>query len=465
MERPGGWRQPPFVDWRRPMMPRDGGQWNCNNRFFPPPNFDPRFPPRYSPPTFDRSSFQRPPNAGHDGFLPQHSLRGGWARGRGGSGRSDIGGRTNDAPEEFSSKRGHGHFGRGGGSYRGGGKRPRIDKRDLPENNQFSCDTCDRGFKTADKLQEHISEHVKCSAAGCNYVAAAKLVQMHFDFQHRTGVAKKIWQLESKKDIDNWVLERKKNFPTAQNIVRKKQEITERRERGEVLEDREFGKMRGRGRGRGHRGRGGFTRGQGRGRGYGNRNQHMAANSECDSKLETENASADTGSKCPMEKKLLPDEDPLALLLRDDQNNCSNSRTSPVHSEGATKAPGMQLGGALGSLVSAYTNSDEDDDKDAAAKVKVSPIKVKPVTLIPKARLTLLEKLLGPAIRHERNVLFQCIRYITQNNFFDDKPVVVASSTELAPAPTSITDSDQPVAASTDAVNQTVVDDEIWDDV
>lgn len=36
-----------------------------------------------------------------------------------------------------------------------------------------------------------------------------------------------------------------------------------------------------------------------------------------------------------------------------------------------------------------------------------------------RRRITLLERLLAPDIRHERNVLLQCIRYIVQNNFFD----------------------------------------------
>ena len=31
---------------------------------------------------------------------------------------------------------------------------------------------------------------------------------------------------------------------------------------------------------------------------------------------------------------------------------------------------------------------------------------------------TLLEKLLAPEIRHERNVILQCLRYIVKKNFF-----------------------------------------------
>ena len=39
----------------------------------------------------------------------------------------------------------------------------KIDKRDLPENNVFVCETCDRGFKTEDKYKEHVGKHQKVS--------------------------------------------------------------------------------------------------------------------------------------------------------------------------------------------------------------------------------------------------------------------------------------------------------------
>lgn len=35
----------------------------------------------------------------------------------------------------------------------------KVDKRDLPENNMFLCEVCDRGFKTEDRYKEHISLH------------------------------------------------------------------------------------------------------------------------------------------------------------------------------------------------------------------------------------------------------------------------------------------------------------------
>lgn len=38
-------------------------------------------------------------------------------------------------------------------------KKQKVDKRDLPENNKFYCEVCDRGFKTDEKYVEHCATH------------------------------------------------------------------------------------------------------------------------------------------------------------------------------------------------------------------------------------------------------------------------------------------------------------------
>lgn len=106
---------------------------------------------------------------------------------------------------------------------------------------KFFCDTCDRGYKDEDKYQEHVNGHEKCKFEGCSYVAAPKLVQLHINLQHRSGLAKKIWSLESPEDIKKWREDRKKNFPTAANIAKKKEDRASREERGEVIQEEYFG--------------------------------------------------------------------------------------------------------------------------------------------------------------------------------------------------------------------------------
>lgn len=38
-------------------------------------------------------------------------------------------------------------------------KPQKIDKRDLPENNKYYCEVCDRGFKIEEKYNEHLATH------------------------------------------------------------------------------------------------------------------------------------------------------------------------------------------------------------------------------------------------------------------------------------------------------------------
>lgn len=91
-------------------------------------------------------------------------------------------------------------------------KRQKVDRRDLPENNVFVCETCDRGFKTEELYRTHLNNHEKCPVSGCQFAAHPKIVRLHYECQHRSGLAKKIWQLESKEDIARWIADRKKKL-------------------------------------------------------------------------------------------------------------------------------------------------------------------------------------------------------------------------------------------------------------
>jgi len=37
----------------------------------------------------------------------------------------------------------------------------KVDKRDLPENNRFFCEACDRGYKDEEKYNLHVAGHQK----------------------------------------------------------------------------------------------------------------------------------------------------------------------------------------------------------------------------------------------------------------------------------------------------------------
>ncbi|XP_071164909.1 putative uncharacterized protein DDB_G0282133 isoform X1 [Mytilus edulis] len=124
-------------------------------------------------------------------------------------------------------------------------KKEEVVKGDNPENNKFYCDTCDRGFSQECQYTEHCGFHKQCSYTGCSFVAAPKLVNLHVQMQHKSGLAKKIWSVESQDDIEKWKEERRLKFPTTVNIEKKKAILEEKKSRGEVLETKYFGKMKG----------------------------------------------------------------------------------------------------------------------------------------------------------------------------------------------------------------------------
>lgn len=74
----------------------------------------------------------------------------------------------------------------------------------------FSCDRCDRSFKSAELLAEHVAEHIPCGIDGCPFVAHPKIVEKHIQMQHETGLASKIMKLTTPEEIDRWREERKK---------------------------------------------------------------------------------------------------------------------------------------------------------------------------------------------------------------------------------------------------------------
>lgn len=109
---------------------------------------------------------------------------------------------------------------------------------------EFFCDTCDRGFETRDQLDEHYGTHEKCGRDGCTFEAHQKIVELHIKMQHDTGFSEKIMILNSPEEIEKWKCERKKNFPTLENVIKRQAEQAEKLARGELLPTKEFGKFR-----------------------------------------------------------------------------------------------------------------------------------------------------------------------------------------------------------------------------
>lgn len=321
-------------------------------------------------------------------------------------------------------------------------------KKTLPESFAFYCDVCDRGFQTDEKLKEHVDGHQKCKEEGCSYVAAPKLVQLHVKNHHYTGLAKKIWNVESEEDILKWIAERKKNFPTAANVEMKKSLEAEKNARGEVLNEKQFY----------HRPHEQTQRRRGR---HGQKwkrhkfDDSFTEDSPPEKKKAMEKEMDEANHKQNCDKNDATEfSDPLATILTTD----SDADLNAEHTSTPNSSKSMVLPSSLKALQTMYDSDGENGiEKNSDENSKSSSIPPCDTTILKdlknsrnhkpherkaknqegskeaqelakrpwhskvfkRERPTLLEKLLAKEIRHERNVILQCIRYIVKNNFFE----------------------------------------------
>ncbi|KAJ9589880.1 hypothetical protein L9F63_016998 [Diploptera punctata] len=405
------------------------------------------------------------------------------------------------------------------------------------EGNDHYCETCDREFNNASKLAEHIEEHSVCGLDGCRFVAHPKVIENHVKMQHETGLYKKIGNIYTPEDIANWIAERKRLYPTKENIVKRNAELAERMQRGERLSENKdrFGKQK---HNKGRKDTGFQRRGKGRG---GFRNfcrREFNPSIEAKKNFQIEDTDVNMNGNLPRFPAAYQFQTVFRVDETSDGDNIEEVKLEfsdaewEVTNEAEVKtAPEIKLPvacKALTSLMFSYasdvsdsqdesevtvpaikpflpvrstevteTNGCKDSDKNIcttehltkkgenipevedsddgpdeapvlhnntdeinpvvneqetntdnqsvtnnhsrkrrrhhksngkATKIPkqtedskpdiLEPIRVKNVRKTPVRKLTLLEKLLSSEIRHERNVILQCVRYTVQNKFF-----------------------------------------------
>lgn len=341
---------------------------------------------------------------------------------------------------------------------------------------EFSCDACQKEFASKETLTAHLGTHVQCSYDGCSFKASRKSLKLHWIQMHASG--KMRIKLDTPEEIAKWREERKRKYPTIANVEKKKEEESKRQASGQVLKTTNFRYRKGQRGGRTFHSGGlnHFNK-----RPCHRREQDLKNKTENRSQIsEKVQDKGNEESQCQQTKVLQNGEDPLSIVLADcdgaesDRESetiqvSSPNGSSPAFTNGTnlttseTSVPGdnsMQLS-ALTSLCSAYAsdsdeckeqgeiNNNKETDEDLVEKPE---IRMSSETLPSKEekkhqskrrnrkfqrrknkskinakvdskshgvrKSTLLEKLLAPEIRHERNVVLQCLRHIVKKNFF-----------------------------------------------
>lgn len=320
------------------------------------------------------------------------------------------------------------------------------------------CEVCDKDFSSKDTLLEHQSAHMTCGIDGCTFSAHPLLVEKHIGMQHRTGLYERMKDLSE--DLEKWIMERRKRYPTKANIDLRKAEELEKLQRGEIIKRNSNVQTR--------------TRKMENTRQKKRRPRKRYTYENNDNNIQTEKLYR--GLRPFPGTSILEEEDDKACLdeqpdLCEKIINISDEDDVPQTSMTleSTNLPAISL---LPNLVADYESDSDDEGPEEVPvkriKIEELPDKITKNTVheeetsgiqkcenesdklnnksekniakyqdkrkhemnqraidnknnnyLHKYYDKLLEKLLSRSIQHERNLICQCVKYIIENNFFD----------------------------------------------
>ncbi|XP_049536532.1 nuclear fragile X mental retardation-interacting protein 1 [Anopheles darlingi] len=342
------------------------------------------------------------------------------------------------------------------------------------------CEGCDVNCKSEEEYQRHIESHRPCEVPGCTFVGHPMVMKKHARKVHsEENTHESQRAMPSPEEIEQWKEERRKRFPTKQNIILRQLAQEERIKRGERIgENKERFPLKP---GANRPPQDGFKDGpkpkkrNRRGKkpvpqvedqstartmfagtsglddyikpvascfsllqDYGSDSDNVSeGNSECEEAVDAIKETETKGEPSPVQKvdtveKKQEIETPVANTLvevneaeqlqgniKEKVDVSKGKQQERILETNAIEKSNKQNPKKQFNRNQAHNSKQKQGTEES--RVKSAP---KRQYLLDYSKLrrsnqnTMLEKLLDADIRHERNVLLQCVRYVVSNNFF-----------------------------------------------
>ncbi|XP_052896581.1 FMR1-interacting protein NUFIP1 [Anopheles moucheti] len=132
----------------------------------------------------------------------------------------------------------------GGGGHNRSARPPSngLDKEVKPEflvlDWKLWCEGCDVNCRSEEEYQQHITNHTPCSVPSCKFVGHPMIMKRHERQTHKDEKnAKDLPAAPSSEEIEQWKEERRKRYPTKQNVILRQHAQEARFNRGERIEE------------------------------------------------------------------------------------------------------------------------------------------------------------------------------------------------------------------------------------